>query len=537
MYHSGVRRNVTTSLLLFGLSLPFIGKPVHIDDTNFLTLAEGAAADPWRPHDVQINWQGSTERAYDVLSNPPGIAWWLSPVVDSPVWVMHLWMMPWLLLAIWGSWSLGQRFAGRAEAAVLLICGAPISMLATQSFTPDLPLLACTVAGFGGLVREGSTSTEKRWVWALIVGMTVLFRYSGLVLIPLVFAWGWRTGGRRAALVLGSAAAVPGVALAVHDLMAYGQAHVLAMLDFQSTSTGGRDLARKTIAMVAMLGGAALLPVLCWTRPRGAGMGAAIGLGLGLAGAQMSAQSDISFFSTLIFSTAGGASLGGALLHRWVDRDTRWLASWALLGLIFLLALRFTASRYWIPFFPALVLLTLRMGPSIRLTQFSCVLTLLLSLGLSTDDYELALVQRDLAQRVLEIDEEGGRVAGHWGWQHHLRDSQWQILEEDSPVPQGRLLVVSGVSWPQSPAEGCFELIQCISATPLPGLPRVHAPTSGANFHSFLSSALPGSPDQPCDLERGWDIEPIETYAPWTFSHEPQDVLTIWRSCGNRKPQ
>ena len=64
-------------LVVFGCLLPFLGKPVHIDDANFLRLAEGAQEDFWRPHDVLINWQGETERAFDVLSNPPGIAWWL----------------------------------------------------------------------------------------------------------------------------------------------------------------------------------------------------------------------------------------------------------------------------------------------------------------------------------------------------------------------------------------------------------------------------------------------------------------------------
>ena len=54
-------------LVLVGLALPWIGKPVHIDEANFCALARGAAADPWRPHAVAINWQGRTEPAFDVL--------------------------------------------------------------------------------------------------------------------------------------------------------------------------------------------------------------------------------------------------------------------------------------------------------------------------------------------------------------------------------------------------------------------------------------------------------------------------------------
>ena len=80
-------------VLLTGLALPFVNKPVHVDDANFLAMAKAAAADPWRPHDFLINWGGQTERAFDVLSNPPGIALWLAPVVDQPVLWMHLWML------------------------------------------------------------------------------------------------------------------------------------------------------------------------------------------------------------------------------------------------------------------------------------------------------------------------------------------------------------------------------------------------------------------------------------------------------------
>lgn len=60
------------ALCLFStLYLPFAAKPVHIDDANFLMLAEGAARDPWRPQNIEINWSGKTEPAFDILANPP----------------------------------------------------------------------------------------------------------------------------------------------------------------------------------------------------------------------------------------------------------------------------------------------------------------------------------------------------------------------------------------------------------------------------------------------------------------------------------
>ena len=150
-------------LLALGLVAPFVDKPPHIDDPNFLVLARGAALDPWRPHDILINWQGTTERAFDVLSNPPGVAWWLAPWVDAPIEVLHLVMWPWLLLVAWGAARLGEALVGEAEGAAMLLLTSPILLLAAQALTPDLPLAACALAGLGGFLTAG----RGAWAFAL----------------------------------------------------------------------------------------------------------------------------------------------------------------------------------------------------------------------------------------------------------------------------------------------------------------------------------------------------------------------------------
>ena len=53
----------------FLYSLLVVAKPVHIDEANFLMLTKGEF---WSPHNILINWQGQTQPAFDVLSNPPG---------------------------------------------------------------------------------------------------------------------------------------------------------------------------------------------------------------------------------------------------------------------------------------------------------------------------------------------------------------------------------------------------------------------------------------------------------------------------------
>lgn len=522
------RLRLLTLAVLLGLVLPFAGKPVHIDDANFLVLARGAAADPWRPHAVDVNWQGTMERAFDVLSNPPGIGWWLAPVAHAPVWAQHLWMLPWLLLAWWGAWVLAERFSGRPAAGTLLLLGAPASVLAAQALTPDLPLLACTLAGMAGLVRGEPRALAARWPWAVLVGCAGLFRYSGLALVAVVLAWPLVQRGRaglRAAFMLGTAALLPSLLLALHDVLAYGQPHVLAMTGFQGTADTPREVFHKMAAALAMLGGALALPVLCWSRLTPTLVGLVAGCLVGGFAASLSDHSQGAALATLAFCSAGGAVLGGCVPERdapeaprrW-DRDAVFLLLWVGLGLLFLLKLRFTAARYWLPFFAPAVLLPLRMAKP-RPLALAIPLTLLVTALLSVDDLRLAQAQLDLARRVhATAEREGGPglFAGHWGWQHHLEARGWTPLEDDAPIPPGVLLATSEVAWPQEHAESCLVFLDQATADG-PGLlwPRVHSRTGAANLHASMIAGRP----------------PVESYAPWTWSSDPYDTATLWRGC------
>ena len=497
------------AILLLAGTLPFLNKPVHIDDANFLTLARGAADNPWRPHAIEINWQGITQPAFDVLSNPPGIGWWLAGVVEAPIWVQHLWMLPWLFPMAWGAWTLGETFARRPLAAGILMGASPVAILAAHSLLPDLPLYACTLAGMAGVTRPGEPN-KNPWKWALVAGCSALFRYSGIVLIPLVVLWGLLQRTRRDAVVLGLAASVPIVALISHDLFAYGKIHILSMVEFQSVADTPRDIFRKLVATLSMLGGVVALPVLGWNRWKPTTIGVGIGAGLGVAAATLSQQSGNALLGTVVFAAAGGGVLASALRLR--RREDLWLSIWLVGGMLFLLKLRFVAGRYWLPFAAPAVLLPLQLAPR-GLVRTACVLTPILALLLAIDDRELAVAQEAAAITVSESGD--GIFAGHWGWQHHLEARGWRPLEEDEPIPPDTLFAVSSVSWPQEAAPSCLTPLSRMEFPDRWPGPRVHTREGAANIHAYLISSRP----------------PVETTAPWGFGKDPHDVVTLWRGC------
>ena len=495
-------------LLLIGLAVPFTTKPVHVDDANFLAMAKAAAQDPWRPHDFLINRGGQTERAFDVLSNPPGIALWLAPVSDLSVFWMHLWMLPWLALAVWGAAGLGTRVAGKPGAAALLIGGAPISVLATSAFTPDLPLLGCALGG-AHLLLDNKRSLPERWPGALLLGASCLFRYSGLALLPLAALWPWLQGDKRAAIKLGGIAALPMVLLCVHDIAAYESIHLWSMVSFQSTSNGVIDIGHKASASIAALGGAAALPLLAWSRPRPALIGLVLG---GLSGLLAASLPDFGTptMVAVLFGAAGGVTLAGSL--RVTDDLDRFLLIWLGLGFIFLMGLRFSAARYWLPFFAPAILIPLRAaGPG--LIKGSAAITLLLSVGIAADDLDMANTQLRAANIAKAAG--SGKIAGHWGFQHHLLSAGWTDAEDDELIEPGSWVATSMIAWPQVPSNTCWHFSETLTlGDPNPGL-RIHSLAGGSNIHGNWISAP----------------SPVRVTAPWTLASDPIDTLTLQRTC------
>lgn len=504
--NSSPLRRITLAVVVFTcLYVPFANKPVHIDDANFLMLAEGAARDPWRPHSHLINWSGKTEPAFDILANPPGIAWYLAPVRKAPDWVLHLWMLPWLILGAWGCRQLGRDFVdGDGFFPALYLLTSPVIVIAAQALTPDLPLFACMTAGIAGFASAGKS---RPW-FAILAGCGALFRYSGGTAIPLLLFLGWRRGGWRGACV-GLLSALPLLLLILHDLHAYGKIHLLTMIALQNDAEHKSfyDALHNWVAGTSMLGGAVIPPVLVWRRESACGaiIGAVVGLEVSLVSGLNATQT---VAATLAIS-AGTAAL--ALAFAPTVREP-FLSVWAIGGSVFFLTTRFAATRYWAAFVPAVGLLTYRNARnSPWLIGVGITVNCLLSLGIAIDDLNLAIAYRDAARRVASTYEPGS-FAGHWGWQHYLEQAGWSALEQDT-IPSGiHARAVYAGPQPLAPST-CLELVETFSVPDRWPGPRIYSMLHRAFYHSGV---------------RG-------RYVPWTLSDEPYDVFSVYRTCESKE--
>lgn len=482
------------------LYVPFAAKPVHIDDANFLMLAEGAARDPWRPHNIQINWSGKSEPAFDILANPPGIAWYLAPVRRAPEWILHLWMLPWLGLGAWGCWTLGrQHVGGNGLWPALYLLTSPVVVISSHALTPDLPLFACMAAGIAGFGLGGRT----RPLFALLAGSSALFRYSGGTAIPLLVFLGWRRHGWRGALA-GAFAAVPVLLLVLHDLHAYGRVHILTMVASQNDADYKSiyDSMHNWVAGTAMLGGAVVLPVLVWRRE--SIIGAIAGAIVGFEAAYLSGQSVTQAIPTILAVSAGCAALSLAFVR---SIAAPFLSLWAIGGSLFFLTTRFAATRYWGAFLPGIGLLAFRNAAHSRTwVILGVAVNVVMSFAIAFDDQALARAHRDAAIRVAAYGT--GSFSGHWGWQHYLEREGWKPLERGGHPED--LHVFAGRSDAQHPAPSeCLILLERFEMPDSWPGPRVYSWFGRAFYHAG---------------GRG-------SYAPWSFSDEPYEVISVYRRC------
>lgn len=479
-------------------------KPVHLDEANFLAMTQGEF---WAPHLIQINWEGTQQSAFDVLSNPPGMVWLLWPVKELSVRTMRLWILPWTFASIWGLWKCTQIFGYEQERLWLILCS-PIFVLSHNSLMPEMPLLTCIVLGWQGILRG-----QRPFFWALILGSAALFRYSGMTMIPLLAAYiVFQRSNRWLVLLFG--VSLPTVLLCMHDIFVYGQWHFWHMISFQQEQQSWSAVVHKLCALSSML-------VLgCWTIPDFQGSKKRI-LILGcvaiLLTGVLSQQAELSMNALAWVSVPAGIFVVSNLLFEVIRTRRYWWACWIIGGCVFLLSLRFAATRYWVPFvFPYWFLLGVPAW-----TRYFIPIAGLISLHLVWDDAQLAKAQHRLAHGVVELCEreygEAGYFAGHWGWQYALEQKEWIAIENDKIIPNNVCFSMSAVSWPQETTTDCFSDIRVFESNYYSkGLPiRIHTAEGRGNYHSYMFSASP----------------PIKTITPFGWGYDSWERVEFRRSC------
>jgi len=479
--------------LVLATTVPFLGKPVHIDDVYFVEVARGILEHPLRPlggvaalEDIDYRVFASGGRCpstFASMSHPPLVPYWLA----ASAWAaggfsempLHLAFLPFAVGAAWAMLHLSRRFSDHPVAAAVLTVGSPIFVLASQSLSTDMAALAFTLGSLSLLV-EG-IDRDRRWlVWlaGALSGLGAVTRYSTLAVLPLLLLYGLLQRKLRETLPATAAFVMVFGAWCAQNLAFHGQLHIVASSRHYQQFFAGRALdltavVRNALADLSAIGATAFLAAAFllliggrrrWLtllaaataaaavfvlRPPGierldtysgweaAAVCAAFALGVSVVVEGLGAD-----------PAAPGSDPSTANEER---RDRMFLLAW--LGLTLagtLLLLPFGTARYMLPALPPLWLSVVRRAERRRLAAperwafaGAVVQSVSLAFVLSLADAESAARYREVALELRE-DQPAKTLwfVGEWGFRHYMGLVGGRYLSSADVAPQPGDLIV-----------------------------------------------------------------------------------------------
>ena len=525
--------------LAFGLlvGLANVAKPVHIDDTLYVEVARRTLSHPLDPYGGVLNWQQVPERTYNVSISPPLLSYWFALVMivaGENVALLHLSMIPWLLLACWALYRLGERWARAGLLTVLLVIGGPAVVVGTNLML-DVPLLACLCASVEVIARgePGRSSARSLLAASAFAAAAIGIKFAALGIVP-VFLVASLTRRRLgpALAALGPIAALVGWQALSRSI--YGASQVDSGLSFLAKlqSSLPRQTAERTLTMMAIL--ATTLPLWLATPWRGRrALASALLAGLATAMTAWLLRSTpmnrlpIVTSALLVAVFLGTFSVVAIVwpVKGWPSGPTDprlWLATWIAGGAaVVILFGPFVAVRSFLPIHPPLVIWLLGSRDPARPRRLAMGLTVALTLVLSTllasTDFRWAACYPEAARRIASRFGNSGRPVdflGHWGWQYYAAREgfrAWDARQVD--VPAGAIVVVplrADKQWIHPAVTGRFRLIDQIVVPPGPLALTTWNREAGFRFYGGDFGQLPwGFSTAPTERFSIYEVAPL----------------------------
>lgn len=445
-------------------TLPFLWKPLHIDDAADIQYVQQILRAPLDPYEFEFDW-GEGPRPAIHNYHPPlkfyyhAAVLWLGgggkdvyqyPRIEL---ILHLSYLPFVFLTVFALAWLAGYFGAPALATVLFWCLGP-GYLPGQNAMLDVPALALGLSGTVFFVKHVDRRDQRDgWIAGLVLLLALLTKYATAVF---ALFWGvWlmirRSPLRTWVLVFGPAAA--GIALwSVLSYVRYGWVHPLVVLSGVPGQVGAQ--APRLVSLVdsiVYLGGAlpGLLLYGLFVSARGAvTVLASFALAFALYVVRdpqlyvvegktvLTHESLVWWFwlaATGVFCVLEG---GKALLGFWrSDKEKTLLGAWLMLGLLVGAASApFVAMRRVLDAAAASTLLVFagyraRDGRGSMFQRLALPLAVginvLVGYAVAVSDYVFAGVYPEFASRIASQQPRFGHhrawCYGYWGWMYYAQ--------------------------------------------------------------------------------------------------------------------
>ncbi|MCS7301185.1 MAG: glycosyltransferase family 39 protein [Fimbriimonadales bacterium] len=483
-------------IVIVGIGLLALFKPVHIDDTVVLHVARNILNDPLRPFAGEFFWLETPQPLAQVTTNPPLVSYWLAPFIalgGYREWLLHLALAPFVALLAWGLHRLTARWLGQEWAwwGVGWVLLSP-AVLPGMNLMRDVPAFGLFIGGLACWV-EGVHRSDRRYLaaGALLGGLGGLAKYTALFWIPLALLYAlqqraWRSLGWLCLSLL------PIALWSGLNLWADGMVHLLYLWQERR---GSAPWGAKFLPGVAGLGASLLLLwglIPRWRSALGerwAWKTAAIALGVGaLVYAHLRLFEGRPIYAqTLFWLMSGGVLLGAAL---WAH--SAFLRLWLVLALATAVwGVPFQAMRHLLYALPPIALL---LTPYVGRRPYLLWAQGALSLLIAAADYHYALCYPRAAAYFAERFA-GERVwyAGSWGWMFYAEQAGFRKLLPDGAglQPSDIILIPERAYKGKMPPDldRATTLIETRACSPL--LPLRTMDFQGAAYYALIRTNAP----------------------------------------------
>jgi hypothetical protein len=525
--------------LTLGLHVPFVGQAFHLDDVQYLDVAQNVFQNPLFPLDLPTAFEGERVSLWG-HTHPPLNSYFIAVLLllnghSVSETFLHTGFLIFPILITVSFYFLARRFVRNAFIASALLAATPALVVSAHTVMADVPYVSMWLCAALAFVR-GIDRKENWLLYAAGAAATasIFYAYQGLAVIPLLafYALSRNRLGLREALTL----IAPLVFLGGWQLSGYlyqGVLYASPMFERlgQRGLFAGATKINSAVATLTYVGGIILpFPFIFWRmgfRWKGAlvwvGMAAAIAVALQKYGTYtlMEKMFFIGCFAGGVVTVLWAV---GRMIHSWSaekwSSDDLFLCLW-FVGVLVGCAVAFISgsARYLLPAAPPLLLLFIRAGEQRINSTFKTgwlyttllVLQVLISFLSAQSDYEFAAMGRQQAQEFQSVHLGERRhffFSAEWGLRYYLTAMGGEIMADNTTGSAGDLVIKSRLALGRSfnnDLDRSLELIEQRTyeiRSPV----RLLDQRSHAGFWSD-----------------GWGVLPF-----W-FSTEPLDEISIYR--------
>ena len=476
MQPSCATRHVTLFLFATLLTLPFISKPFHIDDPDYLRIASQIRLHPLDPYGFELTRGGRWFPVGQAHPSPPFFCYLLAGVTafaGESESVLHLFMALLMATGICGIARLAEQMSVPVWPAVILIMASPMLLpgLNVMLDVPMLIFLLCGVQQQWMIVNTNrGGSPIRNLISGLLIAAAILTKYPALVVVPAMMIYWWRSLGKIPFLWF-IGVAFPTVFWLLFCTIMY---HPTEALNRAVMLPSWFQLADNGVSILVILGGTCTASLLAVRLPSyekqygirltGTLLGALICVVYLARNDHMGMDTGFTVHMLRgLFGAAGGLLITCVFIHclsyarslktgfsdSKTAHQTEFLILWCVSGLVFHLLVRHTTVRHSLPVLCPLVFLMLR---ELRNTpgdqwkiRIACAISMAISFGLAHADTQSAHAVKEsmkqLAHRFREYDTI--YVAGDWEMSYYAEQ-------------EGLLPVHNRIDYPLDAARGRF---------------------------------------------------------------------------------